>query len=452
MIPTVLGLVALVGLMGLLALGVKGLPMIVQLWSKASGGAEPANVRVANVSDTSFSVVWTTEQVQDGAVSYSEGPEARGKVAVDERALVNPNGKYSAHLVRVSGLKAVTKYYFKIQVGGTSFGDSGNSGSPYSVTTGPKLGNATIVDPIYGQATGGEGAIVIWQSPGAAELAAIVKGDGNYVLPLANARKADLSDYFSLKGNTSENVLLLSGTQQATISCVYGKDRPLPTVKLGETIDCQKGRTTAAKVNKVVATSSGQVGFKPTKGGLTGNGRATIDISSGETVSSSLPTIAGKARPGQVVKIQIHSDVPYSGVVVADPAGNWSWTPPANLSAGQHTVTITVVNADGATQTVTRTFFVSPGSPILPVTSGTPSATLTHMACLNNACTTVDGAGSDACSADSDCGATSTPSATPAPEPTPPPSTGATEITLAMLVLGLILVGFGGKLLLAKSY
>lgn len=155
-----------------------------------------------------------------------------------------------------------------------------------------------------------------------------------------------------------------------------------------------------------------------------------MNITSGQTVSSTLPTISGTAGSKQVVKIEIHSETPYSGAVVAGPDGSWSWTPPSNLSPGQHTVTITVVNADGTTQKITRDFYVAGGSPILPLTSGTPSAQTSHLACISNACQTVSGSGSDSCTTDSDCviSPIATPSATP-------PVTGVTTGTVFLLTL-----------------
>lgn len=226
------------------------------------------------------------------------------------------------------------------------------------------------------------------------------------------------------------------------ISCVTGKDRPLPTVKIGDSVNCEQKS----------ATASPSAGFKaPGQGpALGGGGSAQINLSNGETVSTPMPTISGKAGPGQVVNITIHSEMPYSGTVMADPAGNWTWAPPANLSPGSHTVTITIVNADGSTQTVTRQFTVATGSPILPVTSGTPSATLTHKACVNNSCSVVTGVGSDSCSVDADCApaAAETPVATPTPIPPgqTTPSTGAVENTFLLLGLGVVFLLLGTRL------
>ncbi len=267
------------------------------------------------------------------------------------------------------------------------------------------------------------------------KIISLSKSDGTYVLPVANTRREDLQEFFDFNSTQNETITLEGGTTgKSVVSCQPGLDRPVPTVKLGENADCSK------------PTSSG---FKSPAGSETSSdGEITTNISDGETVSSPLPTVSGKAGPNQVVKIEIHSSTVYSGTVKADPSGNWSWTPPANLSPGQHTVTITIVNADGTTQTVTRTFYVGSGETILPITSGTPSATLTHLACLSGSCVAVSGAGPNDCATDADCGAT--PSATPppatppaSPPAIPPPTTGRTENTLILLTLGLIFATLG---------
>ena len=157
----------------------------------------------------------------------------------------------------------------------------------------------------------------------------------------------------------------------------------------------------------------------------TPSGGLQVNLENNSNVSSPLPTISGKAGPNQVVKITIHSDQVYTGQVIADPAGNWTWTPPAGLSPGLHTATITIVNSDGTTQTATRTFTVVANSPILPITSGTPSAQPIYIPPARIATQSVAGG--------------------------PPPVTGAFENTLFLLTGGFILVTLGGVKLWADT-
>lgn len=435
-IPTVIGLGLVVVLVGVVALTTQAVQQVTKFLPRASQTSPSIKANTANITDTSFTVYWSSGSEATGAVYYGPNSDINSGVAVDDRDLSTPNGKYTTHFVRVAGLVAQTKYYFKIKSGSSPLsGDPDNNDAPYTLTTGPTLTGAPVHDPIFGKVidTSGNsasGVIAVWESPGAGKIAALSKNDGNYVLPIANARLADRSNYFSLSSGTIETITLDSGGAGglSTISCTSGLDKPLPTAKLGENYDCS---------SKTTSTSSGQqAGFTPPGGSSTGATSGTqININNGQTVTTPLPTISGKAGPKQVVKILIESPTPYSGTVQAGPDGSWSWTPPANLSPGQHTVTITIVNADGTTQTIIRTFTVTSTSPILPLTSGTPSAQTTHYSCVNQACVQVQGTGSDTCAVDADCKPTSP--ATPPAAAATPPSTGAVENTLLILTLGL---------------
>lgn len=225
-----------------------------------------------------------------------------------------------------------------------------------------------VISPVYGKIADGAGVLAV-----SGNFAALSKDDGSFLIPVVGP---------------AEKVTLYRPNQPPTI---YNPSSSAPI-------------------------------FTTPSGGL------EVNLQDNSTVSTPLPTISGKAGPNQVVKIVIHSDQAYNGQVMADPAGNWTWTPPAGLSPGQHTATITINNADGTTQTVTRTFTVPAGGSILPITSGTPSAQPVVQ-----------------------------PSLSPPPPlviETPPPATGVVENTLIMLTagLGFVTLGTGIKLWIQRQH
>src|SRR3989338_5916681 len=447
-IPTALAVFGVLVLLGGLFLGTRGLDEIKKVFVKADQEEAPSSkVNLANITDTSFTVYWTTGREVTGGVFYGSPPELTGGIALDDRALTDPDAKYLTHFVRVGNLQPDTKYYFKVGSVRPSFGNTDDGGSPFAVSTGKSLASSVALDPVFGQARSAQkapasGAIALWEAPGISPLATLVKTDGNYVLPIATARSQDLSQPIDPNSTPSETITIIAtAADKATITCTLGKgDRPLPDVSLGQTLDCsgEPGRQLAE-----VATTSGQTQtttqarFKvsPSPTSNLSSGDLKVNIVSGQSLSTNLPTISGKAGPKQVIKIIIHSETTYSGTVIAGPDGSWSWTPPTGLAPGEHTVTITVVNADGTTQTVSRTFFVSSDSPILPITSGPPSAQVSHFACVASACQLVSGSGPDTCTTDLDC-PTATPSA-----PTPP-ETGSLDNIVPLLVSGLTLLMF----------
>jgi hypothetical protein len=364
-------------------------------------------------------------------------------------------------LVRLSNLSEKTKYYFKVGVTDPSFGDPNNNQAPYETTTAPQVVSSPTIDPIFGKinkvsGVPAAGAIVTWEADGASKLATLVKSDGSYVLPIATARSSNLSSFFNPSNGLKEQIVFnLAPEGKSTITCTFGADKPLPTVKLGENADCSNngntsdGTTAPATITTSSPETSGSGSTKarftvPTQNSkfsvnTTSGSADTINVSPGQSFSTPFPTISGKVGPKQMVKIIVHSENPTSGTVIAGSDGSWSWTPPAGLAPGEHTVTITIVNADGTTQTITRNFNVNSGEPLLPLTSATPSARLSHLACVENACTTVDGSGVDSCSTNADCETA-----------TSPPVTGSEDVTLIVLLLGALFLFLSGGFLISN--
>lgn len=381
-IPTIIGIFLTIFLVLVLAFTMSQLEKVTSLFSRADQGHSLTNpVGIANITDTGFTVYWTTDQETSGSISWGKTKDLSEGVAVDDRG----SGKYLTHFVRVVGLTPQTKYHFKIILD-TSF---------YEITTEPKATGAKIVDPIFGKVldSSGEpavGVIAVWEA-GGGKIAALSKVDGTFVLPVNSAPSEVISLEAGLLG-------------KSVINCKPGSDQPLPTVKLGQNINCGLS----------VVPKTGPPGTQ-----------LKINTLEGETVSSTLPTFSGKANANQVIKIEVHSSTVYSGTIKADPDGSWSWTPPANLSPGQHTVTLSITNPDGTIQTITRNFAVNTGEQILPITLGTPSATLPPPE------------------------ATPSPMPVPVPVPIPvptPPQTGVVENTLVLLTLGTLFATLGATL------
>ncbi len=80
-------------------------------------------------------------------------------------------------------------------------------------------------------------------------------------------------------------------------------------------------------------------------------------------VTTSQPTIQGKAPPGSTVTIVIRSSNTITTTVVADANGNWSYTPTTSLDPGSHSVLASATNpVTGQVQTSTVPFVVAGGT------------------------------------------------------------------------------------------
>ncbi len=381
-IPTLLGLVLVIGLVGVVALTTTSLQKVTSLFSKADSGqilVLPATI--ANVTDTSFSVYWIAGTSSTGVLNYGT-TQSVSEIATDDR-------NSTTHLVRIAGLKPSTKYYFRLK-----------ELAEVTTLSSPPL----ALDPIFGKVLDTtnqavDGAIIVWQG----KVATLSKADGSFVLPVSDITLGQ-----------SEQIVVTTDSGSATVNCTYGHDQPLPAIKLGDNVNCD-GQTQTGFTVPANTQTTNAVG-----------GQLEVNLKDKEVVSTPLPTISGKAGPNQVVNIVVHSAVPYSGTVMADRDGNWSWTPPANLTPGSHTATITITNPDGTTQTITRQFTVVAGEPILPITSGSPSATPPPPPPI------------------------STVSAVPVTPP-PTPATGAFENTLILVFGGFALVALGIGILFRES-
>lgn len=365
-IPTFLGVVLVLLMVVGLFVTTQDVDKITNLLSFAEENIPPEDVTVANVTDSSFTVFWTTKIPAEGTVFYGENENLEDGAAVDERALGATGGKYTNHLVKISGLSSDTNYFFKI-------GQSAPMSQIFEAKTGPKL-SASTLEPLTGKALGATGApladaIASWQAPGASKVAVLTKSDGSYSLPIALARTTNLDGPYEPVAGSPEKIVIISGSEEGTINCQSGELSVMPDVKLGQTLDCTQGGSATKEQG-----GFGSLVKNPTSKSSSSDS-IKLNIESGETVSTGLPTFSGKVGPKQVIKIVVHSEEVFSATVIAKPDGSWSWAPPSNLSPGEHTVTMTIVNADGTTQTVNRTFFVSSGAPLLPLTNGTPSGT-----------------------------------------------------------------------------
>ena len=189
-IPTILGVLAIIGgLIGGVVLLNKPLRGLVG----ASPEETPKEVKITNISDTSFVVSWVTDKSTSGYVQYNGG-----LVVSDDRDQERGEiGNYFTHLVTIKALKAETGYSFKIGSGKSLYD---NSGKLYQITTATAVSQVPVADVAYGQvvtASGDpvEGAIVYLSLPGAVSQAALTKSSGSWVIPMAVARSADLTGY-----------------------------------------------------------------------------------------------------------------------------------------------------------------------------------------------------------------------------------------------------------------
>lgn len=392
-IPTLLALLILLVVIVGLSLSSS---QITRLFSRASTETPVfSNVQISNINETGWSVSFTTDKAVGGVAAFGSSENLGDGIAADDREIVSPNGKYKTHFVTIR-VNSPGKYFFCF--GNDTSSLDINLCAKKNVIVPASLAGGQNIDPSYGRIVnssgqGVGGAIVTLQVQGASMVGAISKTDGTFIIPMTSLRTADLSSYFVIEGEIPETVKITGPDLAVTnITCVTGLDRPFPNLVLGKDGDCRDTATQTsveepAQQNETVSQTpnSGVNKFKTIKTGITNivpdQGETTlggpINIQEGQVLDNSLPTFSGIVNPGDVIHVEVHSSTPISATIKASKDGSWTWTPPTNLEPGSHTVTLTITLASGAKQTVTRTFTVSPGVDILPITFGTPSASIT---------------------------------------------------------------------------
>lgn len=395
--PTILGLAVLV-------LGVVGGVLLVGQGTggflpRASAEYTPQQVRITNITENGFSVSFRTQQAASAAIKYGTDQNSmRTEVRDDRDQLSGQVGSYLTHHITVKGLQPQTQYSFQIVTQGRQVFE--NNGEPFSVRTaraaepaGARSAYGTVLNQAGNPATG---ALVYITTSGASPQSASVKSDGSWSIPLAQMRTQDLSSVYSLEDSTNLNIQIVgnSTSEVLNFSATVSQLSPLETVQFGAEVPNLGGSQAQAQPSPTPDTLNPDTSNPDTQapsgeepvGGF-GNllsdedrfstqqiGEITIVFPSeeAEVVNSTRPELAGQAPPGAVLQIEVHSETPYYGVVESDGSGNWSWTPPADLEPGEHTVTVTYTDDNGQQQRMTRNFLVMvDGS--LPAFESTPS-------------------------------------------------------------------------------
>lgn len=200
--------------------------------SQAAAKISIQNITVTNLSDDSVTIFWQTSQPSSSFVTLGlQNPIET--VALDDRDADPPTEarKRLLHYVSLKNLLPKTAYVYKI-VAGKSSSDT------LSLSTAAPLNFQTGLGPIIGSVLDGDKpldeGIAILSADGATAQSALIKDNGNFLIPITQIRKADLSEGYSLSENDIIKINILSSKGQAGIEFKLSDfDKQLPSVKLG---------------------------------------------------------------------------------------------------------------------------------------------------------------------------------------------------------------------------
>lgn len=229
-IPTILGLALI--LAGIIT-GVF-LTLRQQIFtSQASADITPQDITLSNISDSEVSISWQTSQPVNSFITFGQ-TNPNEQTTLDDKDTKLPNF-YSIHYVTLKNLLPKTIYQYKI-----ISGKSATEVSKFETAT--PISSQTSLRPIIGSVLDGDQplseGLVYLSIASAITQSSVVKISGNFLIPLSQVRKTDLSGIFPLAEDTLAKLTIISPKGQASaLFKLSNLDNNLPPIKLGENLD-----------------------------------------------------------------------------------------------------------------------------------------------------------------------------------------------------------------------
>lgn len=434
-IPTLLGIV-------LLIFGLAAGILLVQNKQIFRLGAtpqtSPKDIRITNITDSSFTVSWATDKETGSFILWGETENSLTKTELNEIDEIS-----DTHSVTVQGLLFDKTYYFEINSDGTKFD---NNGIPWQINTGPKLLDQSISNSISGTiltATGTPAgkAIVYATLAGASPLSTTTSQNGSWVIPISSSRNQNLASFIEINETTTLiEISVRAGSRGVATAQIYpASAKPAPPIILGESMDFKNeppstiGGVPKANIN-LPDEATPSSGFEVSSDIASPSAETVTleNLDEGETITSTEPEFFGEGPPNTTITITIESD-PVTDQTTINSLGNWNWSPPEGLSEGSHKITITWRDAGGILRTLTRTFIVQAAEG--PAFESTPSATPTATPTPTPTPTATPTASPSST-------VSATPTATPTSTTSGIPDSGTLKPTILYSIMGLGLIIF----------
>lgn len=389
-IPSFLGLIFLAISVGIVSWFSRN---YTQLRGRASVGETPNEVQISNITNTSFTLSYFTQEEVIGIINYGRDSKL-DRVGLDDRDQTGKSSPRRVHYITISRLDPDTKYYFTIQSGAMEFR---KNNQPYEVTTAAKsFENSPSPASVTGSVNLPDGTIPIdgiaYLSTSASQLLSTpLKIDGTYIIPLNSLLTSDLTSNAPLESDTVFQMTIGNAVSRSHVLVKAVNTNPVPLITLSKdydfTIDTSLTSLTASQ--EATASPSGAFSPFPTLGfplftGKSANMPAILTPEEGQKFTDQQPLFQGSAaKPNAIVVINFDSAQGLQNSLNADKSGNWQFRPTTPFSPGVHSISIQTLDASGIKQTIKRSFtvladgsqFTEPSvSPTLePTTSPSPT-------------------------------------------------------------------------------
>lgn len=199
--------------------------MVTANGSVGTGNFGESTVDIVNLTDTGFTVLWISEQKEQGYVRYGTSLNSLTNDASDERDGLTNRGSYYVHTVSLSRLQPETEYFFEIKSGDDTYD---NDGSKYSITTFATLGSPPPFESVTGVVTGvpdhKEAIATVFVKDGddsgskgeSLKMSTLIDENGKWILSIGGSRTEDGSSYFEYTSGDSLYVDILTTVSSDT--------------------------------------------------------------------------------------------------------------------------------------------------------------------------------------------------------------------------------------------
>lgn len=229
-IPTLLGLSLI-----LVGIGV-GVFLVLReqiFLSNAATSSQPENINVSNIEDSSVSISWQTSSASFGFITYGQNNPTEQTVLDDRDSKTLQ--LHNLHYVTLKNLLPKTTYQYKV-VSGKSTSDT------LKFTTGSTIDDQNGFRPIIGSVLADKAplaeGVAFLSIADAVVQSSLIKNLGNFLIPVSQIRKNDLSAIYPLTNTTLAKVTVFSLKGQATVLFTIKQDGiTLPALTVGQTLD-----------------------------------------------------------------------------------------------------------------------------------------------------------------------------------------------------------------------
>lgn len=373
--PTILGLFILIG--GLVV-GVFLNNKNTNFVSKASGDCAPKNPQVTNITNNSVAISFVTESSCLSTLLINDQ-------IINNSAVLNSDQKSKIHYFDVTNLSDNTEYEYSFINDGKSYPQSPKFKTAEKPSTSIPSSNLAWGRVFTPEIKAASKVMLFINIPGASPLSALVTTSGNWNISLANSFNESKTNRFNPNPNTSEEVIVIDQEKQVTqISANTSQNNPVPDIILGQNQFASSPITFDEETNTGFIPSITPVkNFKELD---------ILNPKDNESLSTKKPDFFGTGPINSKIKIEVHSPVAYNGEVTTKNDGSWNWSPPKDLTPGEHTITATVIE-NGVEKIISRKFTVlaadSPLSYSASSSATTPTPTVTPIPTISTKTTPI---------------------------------------------------------------